>query len=82
MSGSAKVTKPGTVKKIVPVFDSREPDKAEIQVHDAEALFDELRIPNSLEDGDVNQLRLKKGAPVEVHIEADKAATVPKKGAA
>ncbi len=78
MSGTAKVTKPGTVKKIVPAFDSREPDKAEIQVHGAEPLFEELRIPNSLQDRDGNEVRLKEGAPVEVHIEADKAATVPK----
>ena len=45
---NAKTTKPGTVKQIVPSFDSRESDKQEIHVHDAEPLYEELRIPNSL----------------------------------
>ena len=78
MANDAKTTKPGTVKRIVPSFDSREPDKAEIHVHDAEPLYEELRIPNTLQDQDGNKVELKKGAEVEIHIEADKASTTPK----
>ena len=75
---NAKTTRPGTVKKILPSFGSGQPDKAEIHVHDAEPLYEELRIPNSLKDEDGKELELKKGAEVEVHIEADKSATTPK----
>ena len=78
MTDKAGVTKPGTVQKIVPPYDSRGPEKAEIQVHDAEPLFEELRIPNCLQDDEGKQVKLKKGAKVEVHIKADTTATVPK----
>jgi hypothetical protein len=78
MTTNAKTTKPGTVKRIVPSFDSREPDKAEIHVHDTEPLYEELRIPNSLTNEDGEEVKLKKGAEVEVHIEANKSATTPK----
>ena len=78
MASDAKTTKPGTVRKIVPSIDPREPDKAEIHVSDAEPLYEELRIPNSLKDQDGKEVELKKGAEVEVHIEADRTATVPK----
>jgi hypothetical protein len=78
MMKKAKTTKPGTVKRIVPSFDSREPDKAEIHVHDAEPLYEELRIPNALKDEDGKEVALKKGAEVEIHVEAEKSATTPK----
>jgi hypothetical protein len=78
MPNIAKTSKPGTVKNILPSFDSHEPDKAEIHVHDAEPLYQEIRVPNSLRDENGNEVQLKKGAHVEVHIEADKDATTPK----
>jgi hypothetical protein len=75
MSDKAKTTKFGTVEKVVKSFDPREPDKAEIKIHDAEPLYQEIRIENSLADQDGNEVELKNGAEVEVHIEADKGAT-------
>jgi hypothetical protein len=78
MTDIAKTTKPGTVSDIIPALDPRL-DRAEIHVHDPEPLYEELRVPNSLRDEDGNEVQLKKGADVEVHIEAHKDATAPKK---
>jgi hypothetical protein len=73
-----KTTKTGTVTKIVPPFDATDPEKAEIHIHQAEPLYQELRVPNSLSDEKGHKVKLKNGAEVEVHIEADKSATTPK----
>ena len=78
MANDAKTTKLGIVNRIVPSFDSREQDKAEIHVHDAVPSYEELRIPNSLKDEDGKEVELKKGAEVEIHIEADNAGTTLK----
>ena len=43
----------------------------------AEDLYRELRVDNRLEDADGNTVKLKKGAEVEVTIEADPEATKP-----
>lgn len=79
MSDKAKTTKSGTVEKVVRSVDPRQPDKAQINIHDAEPLYQEIRIDNSLTDADGNEVQLKNGAEVEVHIEADKASTTAKK---
>jgi hypothetical protein len=78
MSSKAKTTKSGTVEKLVKAVDPSEADRAEIKIHDAEPLYQEIRIENSLKDTDGNEVQLKKGAEVEVHIEADKSATEKK----
>ena len=75
---TSKTIKTATVTQIVPSFDPQEPEKAEIHIHDAEPLYQELRVPNSLHDENGSEVKLKKGAAIEVHIEADKAATAPK----
>jgi hypothetical protein len=79
MSDKTKTSMPATVKNILPSFNPNEPDKAEIHVRDAEPLYQELRVPNSFRDEEGREVELKKGAEVEVHIEADKDATTPKK---
>jgi hypothetical protein len=79
MSDKAKTTKSGTVAKLVKSVDPGEADKAQINIHDAEPLYQEIRIENSLKDADGNEVQLKDGADVEVHIEADKNATTEKK---
>lgn len=79
MSDKVKTTKTGTVEKLVKSVNPQETDKAEIKVHDAEPLYQEIRIENSLKDENGNEVQLKNGAEVEVHIEADKEATVAKK---
>jgi hypothetical protein len=78
MSDKAKITKSGTVARLVKSVDPCEPDKAQINIHDAEPLYQEIRIENVLKDGNGNEVQLKDGAEVEVHIEAEKNATTSK----
>jgi hypothetical protein len=54
------------------------PEKAEIAVEGADELYREIRIENSLTDEKGQEVKLKAGAEVEVTIEADPNATVPK----
>jgi hypothetical protein len=56
-----------TVEKIVP---SSEPEKAQIAIEGAEPLYKELRIENALTDASGNEVQLKRGAEVEVTVEA------------
>jgi predicted DNA-binding antitoxin AbrB/MazE fold protein len=76
---TAKIAKPGTVEKIIKPVDSREPEKAQINIHGAEPLYQEIRIDNTLTDENGAEVKLKEGAEVQVHVEADKSATTPKK---
>lgn len=76
---TVKMTKPGTVEKIIKPADPRDPEKAQINVHGAEPLYQEIRIDNTLTDENGAEVKLKEGAEVEVHVEADKSATTPKK---
>ena len=72
------VTLPGTVEKIIPAIGNQVPEKAQIQLEGADELYREIRIDNTLEDADGNPVSLKKGADVDVTIEADPDATKPK----
>ena len=73
------ITLPGTVEKIIPSSDPSEPEKAQISVKDGDDLYKEIRIENALQDEDGNEVALKKGAEVEVTVEADKKDTRPKR---
>ena len=73
-----KVTLPGTVEKIIPA-NPVAPEKAQIAVEGADHLYREIRVDNTLEDEKGKKVSLKPGAHVDVKIEADKEATVPKK---
>jgi len=73
------VTLPGKVEKIIETPDLDEPEKAQISVEGADTLYKELRIENELTDEKGKKVRLKEGADVDVTVEADKAATVPKR---
>ena len=68
----------GTVQKIIQPRDPRAPEQAEVLVHNAEPLYQELRIENKLKNENGEEVRLKLGAPVEVTIEADEKDTVKK----
>jgi hypothetical protein len=68
------------VEKILTPADPRDPEKAQINIHGAEPLYQEIRIENTLTDQDGNEVKFKEGTEVEVHVEADKSATTPKKG--
>jgi hypothetical protein len=72
------VTLPGTVEKIIPAI-GPVPEKAQISVEGAEPLYREIRVENTLQDPAGNLVSLKKGAEVEVTIEADSEAATPKK---
>jgi uncharacterized protein YfaS (alpha-2-macroglobulin family) len=60
-------TMPGTVDKIIPPRLS-EPEKAQISIQGPENKYRSLRIENTLHDEDGEDVRLKKGAHVDVTI--------------
>jgi hypothetical protein len=73
----ATTTLPGKVEKIIPPK-LGQPEKAEIAIEGAEHLYREIRIENKLQDGDGKDVKLKKGAEVEVTVGAEQAFTTPK----
>jgi hypothetical protein len=75
---TSKITKPGTVQKIIKPQLPNEPEKAQIEVEGADHLYRELRIDNTLEDEKGKKVKLKQGAEVDVTVEADPKETVPK----
>lgn len=77
MTDKHGVTLPGKVERIIPAHVPTEPDKAQISVEGADELYREIRIENTLTDENGKAVRLKRGAEVEVTIEADKSATAP-----
>jgi hypothetical protein len=79
MTEKASTTRPGTVQRIIHSAYSGQPEKAEIAVHGADDLYKEIRIENALTNEDGEEVSLKKGAQVEVTIEADPEETVPKR---
>jgi hypothetical protein len=76
MAEKPKVTKPGIVEKIIK--SPYEPEKAQIAIEGADHLYKEIRINNELEDEKGKKVKLKPHAEVDVVVEADKTATVPK----
>jgi hypothetical protein len=79
---NAAVTLPGTVEKIIPSIHPQEPEKAQITVETADHLYREIRVENRLQDAQGHEVSLQEGATVEVTIEAQPEATIPKKPAA
>jgi hypothetical protein len=72
----ATTTLPGKVERVIqPHPHSGEPEKAQIAVEGADHLYREIRVPNTLVDGDGKKVKLKPGADVEVTIEADPVVT-------
>jgi hypothetical protein len=78
MPDNPSTTLPGTVNKIIKSPHPDVPEKAEISVEGADDLYREIRVENTLTDEKGNEVKLKPGAEVEVTIEADPQATVPK----
>jgi hypothetical protein len=75
MTDNASVTLPATVDKIIPSGSHGEPEKVQISIAGADDLYREIRIENSLTDENGHEVSLKKGAEVEVTVEADQQAT-------
>ena len=82
MTKKPKTKKPGTVTKIIKSPLPDEPEKAEIAVEGADDLYKEIRIENTLEDEKGKKVRMKKGAQVDVTIEADIKTQPPKNDSA
>jgi hypothetical protein len=72
-----KTVKAGRVRKIIKPIHPSLPEKAEIEVHDADHLYREIRIDNVLEDEQGYKVKLKEHADVHVVIEADPKAIEP-----
>jgi hypothetical protein len=64
-------TMPGTVNKIIPPPRPSQPEKAQIAVDTAGRRYRDLRIENTLIDEHGDEVRLKKGARVEVTVTAE-----------
>ena len=75
----ATITLPGVVEKIIRSVNPEEPDKVQIAIEGADELYREIRVENTLHDPDGNPVSLKKGADIEVTVEAEPEATTPKK---
>jgi hypothetical protein len=79
MTEKPSVTLPATVEKIIPSPDPSEPEKAHINIDKgATPLYKEIRIANTLIDDDGEEVSLKKGAKVEVTVEANPSGIIPK----
>src|SRR5271154_7554185 len=78
MTEKLSTTLPGTVEKIIKSPYPSEPEKAQIAIEGAEDLYREIRIENTLTDENGNNVRLKRGAEVEVTVEAEAEATEAK----
>ena len=68
----------GTVQKIIKHAIPSQPEKAQIDIHDAEDLYREIRIENVVTDEKGEKAQLKPGAKVDVIVEADSSATTKK----
>jgi hypothetical protein len=75
-------TLPGIVEKVIKSPDPIEPEKAQIVVENAEHLYREIRIENSLKDANGNEVALKPGAKVDVTVEAEPEDTIVRKNIA
>ena len=70
-SKKPSTTLSGIVQKVIPSPHPSMPEKAEIEVKGADDLYREIRVDNALTDKDGEKVRLKKGAEVDVTIQAD-----------
>jgi ABC-type phosphate transport system substrate-binding protein len=73
------VTLPATVEKIVQPVNPKNPEMAEIHIEGADPLYREIRVENTLTNDAGEEVKLKKGSRVDVTIEAEADATLPKK---
>jgi hypothetical protein len=66
------VQMPGTVDKIIPARHPGQREKAQIAVDGADSRRQDLRIENELIDEDSDDVKLKKGAHVQVTVSAER----------
>ena len=77
-SEKPSTTLPGTVQKIIKTPNPKAPEQVEIVVENAEELYREIRVENTLVNEKGEEVSLKPGASVEVTIEANEKETVKK----
>jgi hypothetical protein len=68
----------GTVQKIIPPVHSGEPEKAQIEIDEADVLYKEIRVENEVTDDSGRKAKLKPGAEVQIIVEAESSATLKK----
>ena len=68
----------GTVKKIIKPYSPDEPEKAEVDIQEADPLYREIRVENVVTDDNGKKERLRQGAHVDIILEADSDATIKK----
>ena len=68
----------GTVQKVIKPASPSQPEKAQIDIHEADDLYREIRIENEVTDEKGGKARLKQGAEVDVIVEADSSAILKK----
>ena len=78
MSKSTSKKLRGTVQKVLKAITPSEPEKAEISVEGGDDLYREIRVENVLIDKNGEKVRLKRGAEVDVILEAETDATTKK----
>ena len=66
----------GTVTKVITPLYSGAPDKAQIEIKEADHLYREIRVDNTLTDEKGEKVSLKPGAEIDVVLEADSDATI------
>ena len=65
----------GSVRKLIKPIHPSESEKAEIDIHEADELYREIRIENVVTDENGGKAKLEPGADVDIVIEADQDAT-------
>jgi hypothetical protein len=78
MSEKPSTTLPATVEKIIKPLTSDDTEKAQIAIDGGDDLYREIRIENTLIDENGHKVGLKRGAEVEVIVEAPPEATTAK----
>jgi len=79
MTEKPSVTLPGTVENVIKPSEPSQPEKAQIAIEGADDLYQEIRIKNSLTTENGDEVRLNKGAQVDVTVEANSEVTFPKR---
>jgi hypothetical protein len=67
-----------TVQKVIKPYTPNQPEKVQLDVHDADDLYREIRVENELTDENGEKAKLKPGAEVDVIVEADSSAILKK----
>jgi hypothetical protein len=65
----------GCVQKVINPIIPGQSEKAQIEVHEAEHLYREIRVENVLTDDKGNRVRLRPGEAVDVTVEAESDST-------